>query len=140
MERINVIIAGTRTFKNYKLMCTVMKVIREKYPCIQIISGGAKGADKLGELYALKHKIPYTVYEAEWDKYGKKAGFKRNEQMAQIGQVLVLFWNGDSSGSRDMLHLGIQYGLDCNVMMYSYMKFYAGHDILDEIYNDDIPF
>jgi hypothetical protein len=136
----NVIIAGTRTFTDYKLVCTVMNVIRQKYGDIQIIVGGCKGADKCGELYAIENKIPYKVYNAEWKKYGKRAGPLRNEKMSKVGNVLVLFWDYESSGSEDMLHLAVREELDLYVMLYRTNEFYAGKNVIDKVYNNILPF
>lgn len=139
-KTLNVIIAGTQTFKDYDLVCTVMKVIREKYENIRIISSSLPGADKCGILYALENKLPYMVFEAEWKKYGRTTEIIRHEQMVKVSQVLVLFWDGDSPGSQDLLHLAIQYELDCYVMLYPTMSFYSGKKILDKLFDDLLPF
>jgi len=139
-KRVNLIIAGTRTFTDYKLVCTVMELIRKKYPNIQIVVGGAKGADSCGKLYALKNKIPYVVYEAEVEKNGKKSDSIKREKMIKVSQVLVLFWDGVSSESEDMLHLAVQYELNCFVMLYKTNEFFAGQNVIDNIYDKMLPF
>ena len=83
----------------------------------EIVSGGARGADKLGEKFAKRNKIPIKVFEADWDdidspgavikynKFGKpynaKAGFTRNADMAAYSdQLLCLQPNGETNGSQ----------------------------------------
>jgi glycerophosphoryl diester phosphodiesterase len=56
------------------------------------------------------------VFPAEWDKYGKSAGYRRNEQMAQYAEVLVAFWDYNSPGTRHMINLAKQYNLEVHVI------------------------
>ena len=72
---IKVIIAGGRNFENYALLkfkCNaILKDINDE---IQIVSGGAKGADALGERYAKEKRFICKRFEADWDKNGRAAG------------------------------------------------------------------
>ena len=91
MENFKVIIAGSRGFSNYKLLkeqCN--KYLRDKRQNsnIVVISGNARGADTLGEKYAKEEGFDLEIYPAQWDKYGKSAGFRRNEQMGNIADAL----------------------------------------------------
>lgn len=65
-----------------------------------VVSGGARGADRLAEIYASYRSLPIEVHEAEWDKYGKRAGFRRNIQIIDSCDEVVAFWNGRSPGTR----------------------------------------
>lgn len=58
----------------------------------------------------------------------------RNQQMARISQVLVLFWDGESSRSQDILNTALEYELNCYVINYKTKKFYSDQRILDEFY------
>lgn len=69
----------------------------------EIISGGARGVDTQAECYARLYEIPFKLFKAEWDKHGKQAGHIRNAEMAQYGDILVLIWDGKSTGSLNML-------------------------------------
>ena len=82
---IRIIIAGSRTFNNYPLLKkTLDECISnlETNEEIQIVSGGARGADKLGEKYAKERGYSLKIFPANWDKYGKRAGYLRNNEMA----------------------------------------------------------
>ena len=68
----------------------------------EIVSGGAKGSDEAGEVYADFYSVPLKKFPAEWEKYGNRAGPIRNNKMAVYADALVLIWDGKSKGSRHM--------------------------------------
>jgi uncharacterized phage-like protein YoqJ len=78
---------------------------------IVIISGMAKGADTIGEQYA--HERGYTVerFPADWQQYGKAAGPIRNRQMVDNADALIVFWDGQSAGTRNMIMMAKKKGL-----------------------------
>ena len=104
------IIAGSRSIKDYRIVEKAVKQlpIEDEY---EIVSGHANGVDKLGERYAREYNINLIIFPADWDKYGKSAGYKRNEEMAQYADGLLAIWDGESKGTRHMLNLAKQYGL-----------------------------
>lgn len=128
MGQFKVIIAGSRTFKDYDLLeqkCDqILSSIQDE---IWVISGTAEGADILGEKYAQKRGYYLLECPAQWDnvegkpaseigtnsrgqKYWKLAGLRRNEQMAQNADALILF-NLGTSGSQNMLYNARKLGL-----------------------------
>jgi hypothetical protein len=123
-ENFKVIIAGSRGFSNYKLLKdTCDKYLREKKKThnVVVISGHARGADSLGEKYASDEDLDLEIYPADWKKYGKSAGFMRNEQMADIADAVIAFWNGESHGTKHMIDIAEEKGL--NVKVVNYGKF-----------------
>ncbi|MCD7910992.1 DUF2493 domain-containing protein [Bacillus velezensis] len=110
VKPFHVIIAGTRTFNNYPLLTQWCDHLLQFYDSSQvvIISGGARGADKLGERYAKDRGMGLIVKPALWDRYGKSAGYIRNKQMAEIADALILFWDGKSRGSMHMRDLAVE--------------------------------
>lgn len=54
-------------------------------PAVTVISGGAEGADKLGEEWAIANWAGLIEFKAEWDKHGKRAGILRNIRMLEEG-------------------------------------------------------
>lgn len=68
----------------------------------EIVSGGAKGVDRCGETFARFAGLKLTQFPAEWYKYGKSAGPKRNLKMATYADALLLIWDGQSKGSANM--------------------------------------
>lgn len=89
---------------------------------IEIVSGGAKGADSLGEYFAKFYNIKLKVFNPNWEMYGKMAGFIRNEDMAIYAKSnnggCIVFWNGVSSGSKQMIKMAMNYKLNCKVVKY----------------------
>jgi len=115
---MKIIIAGGRDFKNASLLATTMDTILRGVETVTIVSGGARGADSLGEWYAGCHNIPVTIFKADWGKYGKSAGYRRNEEMAQNADALVAFWNGKSKGTKHMIDLAKKAGLTTTIISY----------------------
>ena len=101
-----VIIAGSRSFSDYDLLKKhadyMLSRIQEP---IEIVSGGATGADALGERYAQEKGLEIEYYPADWDKYGKSAGYIRNKQMARNADALIAFWDGTSKGTKHMIDI-----------------------------------
>lgn len=105
---IRVVVAGCRDYCNYdearKYINECISAIEEKSEIV-IVSGGAKGADMLGERYALENGLMLERYSADWKTYGRKAGPLRNKQMAEICDMVICFWDGNSKGTRSMIEL-----------------------------------
>ena len=118
---VRIIIAGSRDFNNYKKLETTMddylKSVRDE---VEIICGGARGADSLGEIYAQFHNIKCVKFPADWDKYGKSAGYRRNVQMAEYAEkengILFAFWDGQSKGTKHMIDIANQHGLEVHII------------------------
>lgn len=118
---INLIIAGTRTFNDYPLLEYEVKkfIVENKLkPPLSIVCGMAQGADLLGKKFGEKYKIPIIEMPANWDKYGKSAGYIRNEEMAKISQYCICFWDRKSLGTKHMIDLAKEYNLILKVVEY----------------------
>ena len=69
---MKLIIAGSRTFNDYKKLCTECDNILQDQNNVEIVSGAYyKGADKLGEQYAKERGYKITKFPADWSKFGK---------------------------------------------------------------------
>ena len=120
-ENFKVIVAGSRGFSNYKLLKeTCNNALREKKNThnVIIVSGHAKGADLAGEQYANEEKLDLEIFPADWKKYGKSAGFRRNEQMAEFADALIAFWDGKSNGTKHMIDIATEKGMNVKVVKY----------------------
>lgn len=95
------IIAGSRTINHLNSLIEALK--KCDWEITEIVSGGAKGADNVGERYAIKNNIPWMVFDADWKRWGKRAGMIRNGKMARYADALILLWDGTSRGSKNML-------------------------------------
>jgi len=118
-----IIIAGSRGFNDQDLFDNTIHDVLMGYETdeLEIISGGCRGADRMGEEYAEEWGIKCTVFPADWDTYGKAAGPIRNEQMAKYAAeadrgILIAFPVGESRGTRNMIELAKRYGLEVSVI------------------------
>lgn len=138
---VRIIIAGGRDFTDYEfLTLSVDSVLTELSiknmsvglgdgPAgvlhgVEFISGTARGADVLGENFAASRCWKVARFPANWDAYGKSAGYIRNEQMAKYAisdnsyGVLIAFWDGKSKGTKHMIDLAKKYDLDVFIFNY----------------------
>ena len=119
---IKVIIAGTRDFNDYaflkKNVDYFLQGINPNNEEIEIVSGNARGADKLGERYAKEHNLPVKLFPANWDKYGKRADYLRNQEMANYSDMLIAFWDEKSKGTKHMIDIAKKQGLTVIVVGY----------------------
>ena len=112
---VKVIIAGSRNFYNYDTVeeTVISYFMSHGFPKenIEIISGGARGADSLGEQLAKSYELKLTIFSAQWDTYGKAAGMIRNKEMADYAikdsnkAILFAFWDGQSRGTKGMIDI-----------------------------------
>ena len=109
------IIAGSRGFNDYGLLCQICK----EELLTEVVSGTARGADQLGERYSDENGIPKKQFPADWDKYGKSAGYKRNTEMAKYADALIAFWDGESRGTKHMIDLAKQHNLKTRVVIFN---------------------
>ncbi len=118
---MRIIIAGSRHLSpSIKLIDSLITQLR--LPVSEVVSGGAKGVDEMGELFAQSYReygiryhnpiehIKLTKFPADWDTHGKAAGPIRNKQMADYADSLLLIWDGESRGSRNMKETMLKLG------------------------------
>lgn len=113
-----VIIAGGRDFKDSELLERTCNGYLQDKADIEIVSGGAKGADELAIHYSKKYKFELTVIPANWTLYGKSAGPIRNRKMAMYADALIVFWDGKSRGSKNMIETAKEFGIPVRVCKY----------------------
>lgn len=125
---MKIIVAGSRGFNDYDIVSNrLLKYFKENrisssdMSDIEIISGTARGADRLGERFALEHGCKLTRMPADWERYGKRAGMIRNKEMARYahqkyGGVLFAFWDGQSRGTKAMIDIAYKLGMEIIVV------------------------
>ena len=90
---MTLLIVGSRSITDFDLS----PYVDESVDCI--ISGGAKGVDSLAETYANQHGLTKTIIRPQYDHYGKAAPLKRNEQMVDMADKILVIWDGISKGT-----------------------------------------
>ncbi|MDJ0637171.1 MAG: DUF2493 domain-containing protein [Xenococcaceae cyanobacterium MO_188.B29] len=118
MHTLKIIVAGSRDFTNYPFLKQKLDFYCQRYSPsqIEIVSGAARGADRLGEKYAQDRNLSLKKFPADWNKYGRGAGYRRNEQMAEYATHAVVFWDGKSKGSQHMIQIAQEQNLNLRVV------------------------
>lgn len=110
-------IIGSRSFNDYsKLKSELKDYVSE---VTQVISGGAKGADQLGEKWAKEMLKPVINYLPDWKAYGKGAGLVRNLQIVESCDTLIAFWDGQSKGTLYSINKAKKAGKTVKIINYA---------------------
>lgn len=115
-----VVIAGCRDYNNYdeaKVYIDFCISNIRKDNTIIIVSGGASGADAIGERYAKDNGFKVEKFSADWKTYGRSAGPRRNKQMAEVSDYIICFWDGKSRGTKSMIDYARKYGKPVKIKM-----------------------
>lgn len=118
-----IVIAGCRNYSNYNLAKEFIETCISDMPPqtkIIIISGGCKGADTLGERFAKENGYEIEKYPAQWNKYGRAAGPKRNRIMAEKCDLVICFWDGKSKGTKSMIDCARELDKPVNIKYIEY--------------------
>ncbi|MBP3436798.1 MAG: hypothetical protein J6K61_02690 [Clostridia bacterium] len=95
---MKLLIVGSRSIKEFDLSPYVSADIDT------IISGGANGIDSLAEQYADKHRLSKCILRPRYDLYGRAAPLKRNEQLVDMADAVLIIWDGFSRGAQYTLN------------------------------------
>lgn len=120
MKQTRIIIAGGRDFNDRALVekCLIEACQDLDPEEVTVISGGAKGADAIGESLAREFTTNLCIYPANWDRYGKSAGHRRNALMAKNADQLIAFWDGKSRGTAGMIEIATKIGIQVTIINY----------------------
>ncbi len=124
LPEFRLIVAGGRDFFNYNLLrekCDRLLCQKHLTHKIIIVSGAARGVDRLGERYASERGYQVERFPADWQHKGKASGFIRNRQMADVADALIAFWDGSSRGTANMIELARKRELQVRVVYYHYL-------------------
>ena len=107
-DLFKLIIAGGRDFSDAQTLGTNVVAFLKSQGITQteqleIVSGMARGADRLGHQFATLNKCAIAEFPAKWGTYGKSAGYRRNAEMAKYADALIAFWDGESRGTQHMI-------------------------------------
>jgi hypothetical protein len=117
-DRFKCIVAGGRDFADYEHLKATLNLILCRKTNLEIVSGGANGADKLGERWAKENGHGIKIFPADWKMFGRFAGPFRNEEMAKYADGCIVFWDGKSRGTKSMIKFAKQYKLKLHIESY----------------------
>ncbi len=104
-RKINIAIVGSRDFNDYNIFKKKIDPINSKLEGLvdTIVSGGARGADTMAEIYAREKKISTIIFKPDWEKYGNSAGIIRNRIIIKNSDLVIAFLMGDSKGTKNSI-------------------------------------
>lgn len=124
-ETFYLLVVGTRSFDDYKLLEEKLsqEIALKKARKVEIVSGGATGANALAKRFAFEKGYEYREFKADWDSYGNKAGYMRNREMHKYisgfpHRKCIAFWDGKSKGTSHSFKLAKDFENELLVIMY----------------------
>ena len=105
---MRLIVAGGRDFTDTNRMIAELQKLVESGEITdspELVCGMARGADMLAYSLWANNKMPIHNFPANWDKYGKSAGYRRNQEMGEFADAAVCFWDGKSKGTKHMIDI-----------------------------------
>lgn len=100
---MRVLVCGGRAYRDEASVFYALDRFHQRHPITVLIHGGARGADSLAHAWATSKQVPVEVYPADWKRYGKAAGYRRNTQMLTEGKPRVVIAFPGGRGTADMV-------------------------------------
>ena len=97
---VRVAIVGSREYPDWHQVYQYVETLPAD---AVVISGGARGVDRVAVEYARRRRLITEVYPADWETHGKSAGFIRNQTIVERADQIVAFWDGTSKGTADTI-------------------------------------
>ena len=99
---MKVLVCGGRDYANWKKGFAILDMVSLTDE-IEIVNGGASGADAMSSEWAKLRGRPFKEYPADWQTHGRRAGPIRNQQMlsAESPDAVIAFPGG--LGTADMV-------------------------------------
>lgn len=116
MKKFRLAVIGGRDFDDYELLKSELDKHLKNISLIS--SGGAVGADLLGERYAIDNDIDTLIFKPEWDKYGRSAAFVRNKTIIENCDKVIAFWDGKSKGTKNSIDIAYKLGKTVKIIRY----------------------
>ena len=106
---MRVIIAGGRDINDFDILLDAVE--ESQFEITTVISGGARGVDHMGEIFAEEMNLNLKIFRADWETNGRAAGPIRNRKMAENADALIAIWDGKSRGTKNMIETAKKLGL-----------------------------
>lgn len=113
---MKVIVAGSREIEDYQALLETIKAA--DFQIDEVVSGGCRGVDFMGERWAAEHDLPVRQFVADWVTHGRMAGELRNREMAEYADALILLWDGRSPGASCMLRESTRAGIPIHTQIH----------------------
>lgn len=120
-QEYKLIVAGGRDFNDPEGLAANLYALAEcelGERAVSIVSGMARGADRLAYQFAQRENVKVYEFHADWNRYGRSAGHRRNREMGDFADGLMAFWDGRSVGTKNMIEYMQRMGKDVRVVRY----------------------
>lgn len=110
---MRLLITGSRSWTNRRVIeAAIATATWRDSPNVIVVHGAARGADTLAGEVARERDLLVEEHPADWGRFGKRAGYIRNQEMALLGaDVCLAFPLGESKGTRMMMMLAMMEGI-----------------------------
>jgi len=102
-----VAIVGSRSWTDYEMVRDYVYSLADDDV---VVSGGARGPDEWGQIYAEERGLDTLIFPADWATHGKRAGMLRNIDIVKACVRLVAFWSDESKGTAHSIGLARKAG------------------------------
>jgi len=113
-----VLVSGSLSFDDYELLAATLDRFLADKQNVVIVTGGATGAESLGERYAGDCGLVVKQYLADWERYGRGAKVIRNTQMIDAADQAVFFWDGKNKGIAELIEKAEAKGIPVEVVRF----------------------
>lgn len=117
------LVTGSRSIQNYETVCRAFESSGYANGITHIVVGDARGVDTLAVLWAKEHSIVCSVFKADWNKWGRSAGYVRNQEMVNYAKKIdpkarvLAIWDKESRGTKHCFQYAKKQGLEVFVFV-----------------------
>ena len=108
--RMSVAVVGSRDYPDAnRRVYARLRMLRRDWPNVHwtVVSGGARGVDSAASRAAKLLGMSLITHLPNWDLFGKRAGFMRNELIVRDCDRLIAFWDLKSKGTAHSIRLAL---------------------------------
>lgn len=111
-------IVGSRGYDDYFFIYFLVKELKNQYPGVKVKTGDAKGVDHYVIRACKELGVKYESIKADWKKYGKAAGMKRNPDIIKDCNLVFAIWDGKSRGTENSISICDKMGIQCQIVKF----------------------
>jgi hypothetical protein len=127
---VRIAVVGSREYPNMPLVRDTIRLLPRS---AVVVSGAARGVDRTAADAAREYGLAVTEYPANWNAYGKTAGFIRNQQIVDDADCLIAFWDGKSNGTAHSVNLARKKGIPYFICLPKTKAFHHGKRLVEEV-------
>ena len=115
---MNLAVIGSRSFTDRALAFRILDRFHAAHPVACLVSGGARGADSIAHLWAMRRGVSTRIHLPDWRRHGHRAALLRNHAIIAAADTVIAFWNGASRGTAYSLRLARQRRIPTHIVRF----------------------